>query len=384
MTPLNGTRRPQTPGALAAIFACVVGTGLAPTGPLIASPSALDKQIDTANSVRDNTDYGFRRGSLVVAPIPFSNPTIGSGLVLGAGYLFSIDPGSKPSVLGVAGLRSDNGTNGYGASFNLYFNDNRWLFESLFAAADARYDLFTSVGTLPLRQKGRLGRVSLSYGVTPQLSFGVEAGYLETDIDLDLDNLPPIPPPFDSFLSTELLDLGFVAQWDTRDDTIYPRSGFNLDIQASYGQALDSSLPDYSKGHANFTHYRSLGQSGVLAARASLCGASEEAPFFEQCWLGLTDAFRGFAATEYLGQRMASVQIEYRQRLSGRFHAVAFGGLGLVGPSWSDLHATGTHAAGGLGLRYRVSEKFPVDLSLDLARNDQSQNTVYVYVGQRF
>ena len=41
-------------------------------------------------------------------------------------------------------------------------------------------------------------------------------------------------------------------------------------------------------------------------------------------------------------------------------------------------------AAGGFGLRYRVSKKFPVDFSVDGSWNDEHEGLLYISVGQRF
>ncbi|MDK3072454.1 BamA/TamA family outer membrane protein [Sedimentitalea sp. JM2-8] len=369
--------------AHARCFGLAVGLS-ASVGAVWADPTQVEQQVKSAGNAQKDSDFGFRSGSFVATPIPFSNPTIGSGLVLGLGYLFNIDRGSKPSVIGIAGLRSDNGTMGYGGSINLYSHDNRWQLETLFAEADIRYDLFTTIGTLPIRQEGYLGRVSLSYGVTPDLSFGGSMRYLKTDVSLDAPDLPSIPAPFNDFLNTEILSLGVVADWDTRDDTLYPTSGNHLQFEASRGIFLGGILPDYSRAFLNFSHYVAVGKNGVLAAMASTCAASSDTPFFDQCALGGTDSFRGFSFTQYLDDRSASVQVEYRQTLTPRFGGVVFGGAGLVGPTYGQLAEGGTHGAVGIGLRYRVSKKFPVDLSVDVTRNTIDENQLYIYVGQRF
>ncbi|PCH66534.1 MAG: hypothetical protein COC12_12900 [Rhodobacteraceae bacterium] len=345
---------------------------------------SIEGELSTLPEVSENSDFGFRNGSLVLAPIPFSNPTIGSGLMLGAGYLFKTDATSKPSMIGAGALRSDNGSIGYGLAVNLAFDNNRWLFESMFAEADVRYDLFTPLGNLPIRQDGVLARMSLAYGVTSELSFGASLRYLDTTITPGAPGLPPIPPPFNKFLNTEVASLGLLAEWDRRDDTIYPTSGGYLQFEASRNVALSGFSQDYTKGFVNYTHYLKVGGAGVFAARASACSASVDTPFFDQCSLGSTDGFRGFSATQFLDLRSASIQVEYRQQFTKRLGMVAFGGIGMVGPNYKDLDIGGTHTAYGLGARYRVSKKFPLDFSIDLARNSLGEDQLYIYVGQRF
>ncbi|MCA0872855.1 BamA/TamA family outer membrane protein [Seohaeicola saemankumensis] len=357
--------------------------------PLVAHPAQagsdpIQSQVQEVHDHSTHPAYGFRRGSFVVAPIPFSNPTIGSGLALGAGYLFKTDPSAKTSVIGLGGMGSDNGSRAYGAMVNLVFGNNRWLFKSFAGKADAKYDLYTPIGALPIRQTGTLGRVSLAYGVTPHLSFGGALRYLDTTVTLDGGGLPAIPPQYLPDLGLELLLSSFIAEWDTRDDSDYPTSGHALSLDAAYGQTLSGADRSYQKATLLFDIYHSLGDRSVIAARAALCGASSDTPFFDKCALGPTDSFRGFSATQFLDRRLLSAQAELRHRLGKRIGLVGFAGVGWVGPGFNDLDTGGTHSAAGLGLRYRLSKKFPVDFSVDYARNDLDENLLYIYVGQRF
>lgn len=348
------------------------------------SSGVMDTQVGQLGSTTKNSNVGFRRGSVVVAPIPFSNPTIGTGLILGAGYLFQFDEGSKPSVIGGAAMRTDNGSMAGGLAVNLNFDDNRWILKALLAQADVKYDLYTDIGILPIQQEGVLGRLAFAYGVTQDLSFGLSFRYLDTVINLSEPGFPPIPPPFDQFLDVKIANVGVVSEWDNRDDSIYPSSGHHLQFQAYKGYALSGLVEDYAKSYANYTFYLSPAAQTVVATRLSICGASSATPFFDQCGLGTVDAFRGFPATQYLDLRSASAQIEIRQRLTKRIGAVAFGGVGQAGRSFSQLDDNGSHSAIGVGVRYRVSKKFPLDFSIDVAHNDESENNLYIYVGQRF
>ena len=130
--------------------------------------------------------------------------------------------------------------------------------------------------------------------------------------------------------------------------------------------------------------FHPLGDKGVLAARGALCGASDTTPFFDLCSLGGTDAMRGFPVTQFLDNRLASAQVEYRRVFAGRLGGVVFAGAGMVGADTEDLSVDDAHAAAGLGARIRLSRKFPVDFSIDASWNDEDEQLLYIYVGQRF
>jgi Omp85 superfamily domain len=371
-------RRRLGAATLALTLALLRATGVA------AQDGLVDSQAGRVAAPDESNGIGILDGSVVAAPIPFSNPTIGNGLALGVGYLFKADEGSKPSVLGIGGFRSDNGSEGYGLTFNLALDNNRWLINSMLASADVRYDLYTPLVNLPLRQSGILAQTRLSYGVTPELSFGAKLRYLDTTVRLNGAGLPPIPPQYLPSLGLELLNVGVIAELDRRDDAIYPTRGAHITLDATLGTALSGGNVDYQKAYLLYDIYAPLGISGVLATRFAACGSSTSTPFFDQCSLGTTDGFRGFSATQFLDLRSISVQVEYRRQLSRRLGAVAFIGAGAVGPNYANFAIGRTHSAGGVGLRYRVSKKFPVDFSIDATTNSLNENLLYIYIGQRF
>ena len=65
-----------------------------------------------------------KRGQLVIAPIPAISPAVGSGLILAVGYVFKLneeDNLSPPSVIGLVGAFTNNGSRGGGIGGRLYF-----------------------------------------------------------------------------------------------------------------------------------------------------------------------------------------------------------------------------------------------------------------------
>ncbi|WP_139280628.1 BamA/TamA family outer membrane protein [Shimia gijangensis] len=349
--------------------------------------SQAEGPIDnTSNTINDTTDdhetYGFRSGSFLVAPIPFKNPTIGAGLALGAGYLFKFDEASKTSHVALGAMLSDNGTNGIGAATSLAWNNNRWILDATVAEAEAFYDLYVGGVPVALRQEGSLFKASLLYGVTPHFFFGPEVRYLDTTVGLDGPGfLPPGLVP-DSKLT--LGNFGLVTRYDTRDDSLYPRLGVYLDSAILGGWTIEGIAKEYARGFINFALYRSIGDRTVFASQLSTCAASSDTPFFDQCALGKEDSFRGFSTTQYYDDRSLSLQLEIRRKLGTRLGLVAFAGAGMTGPDYASLDLGGVHAAGGLGVRFQLTKKFETDFSIDVSYNDEDEEIVYIYVGQRF
>jgi len=89
-----------------------------------------------------------QKGNFVVVPIPFSNPTLDSGLVLGAAYFHSQTDAQKavqpPSVTGAGFLYSENKSWGVAAGHSAYWDEDRWRASGLVGYADLKLPLLGS------------------------------------------------------------------------------------------------------------------------------------------------------------------------------------------------------------------------------------------------
>lgn len=347
-----------------------------------ANPDTVNDPVVPPEEAKTESKIGLKNGSVIVVPVPFANPAIGSGLVLGGAYLFQLDSDVDLSYVGLGVMRSDNGSNAYGGAASLSFA-NGWSFDFAVAEAEARYDLFFNSFKIPIQQDGLLVNAGVDYNVSETTSVGVALRYLDTNVTLDAGGTV-IPPGLIPDVSLEIMSIGARLEWDTRDDDSYPTTGSHLNVSANYGFTLSGASRDYAYSKANFEIYRSLSETSVFAARLSTCATTSDTPFFDQCSIGASDSFRGFSPAQYYDYRLVSSQVEFRQRLGKRFGVVAFGGVGWTGPNYSDLLSSDARAAVGFGLRYRLSQKFPIDFSVDLSTNNESEELLYIYAAQRF
>ncbi|THF89408.1 MAG: hypothetical protein E8G75_06725, partial [Sulfitobacter sp. SK025] len=218
-------------------------------------------------------------------------------------------------MLGVGYLRSDNGSEGYGFTFNLAFMDNRWSLGATYIGADIDYDLITSFGDVPINQTGELFKVKLMYGVTPDFHLGVSARYLESTIGSSDPNFPNLPSSIQLPNGFSTTGIGLLADYSTVDDKIYPTSGFSLALSSTYNEPSGKFGEDYIKSILTYDTYLPTSDTGVVAIRLVGCSAPGRVPFYDLCSLGGTDAFRGFNITQFLDNALLSAQIEYRKRL---------------------------------------------------------------------
>ena len=103
------------------------------------------------------------RGSIVVAPLPLSSPAIGSGIIPVVGYIFPIskkDTVSPPSVVGGAGLITNNGSRGFAVGADLYMLQDTYRITTGFLRGNIDYNIYgdgiASELHLPLVQTGHV------------------------------------------------------------------------------------------------------------------------------------------------------------------------------------------------------------------------------------
>lgn len=358
-------------------------------GPTCAQNVASSNSMDTvsgATSVEHAESIGFTNGGFVAAPIPIKNPTLGAGLALGGGYLFNLDEGSSNSFLGLGAFKTDNGSQGYGLSGDVSWDQNRWSLGMTVAEVDLSYDLFFGSDnrfTIPLSQDGKLVNLTLQYGITKDIIVGLNTAYVESSIAVNDGGL--LPDFLKRDLDLKIYKFGPTVDFDYRDDSVYATEGYHVSFSGNYNKMESiTGNKDYTKAVLKYDAYTSLENEMVIATRAVGCSVSENTPFFEKCGLGSVDSFRGFAFGEVLDDNLLSFQTELRGRLTKRFGYAFFAGLGAAVDEFGNMGRDDIRTSGGLGLRFRLSEKFPMDFSVDYAKADTGDDAIYIYVGQRF
>ena len=108
------------------------------------------------------------RGSLIIAPLPISSPALGTGVIPVLGYIFPFrrkDKVSPPSVVGAAGLVTDNGSRAFALFADLFLCEDTYRITSIYARGNINYDLY-GIGVIaanegrkfPLEQSGQIYR----------------------------------------------------------------------------------------------------------------------------------------------------------------------------------------------------------------------------------
>jgi len=358
------------------------------------SHTTEDHIQDPNGSAQQNASPEIKQdgGSFVIAPVPISSPALGSGIVPVLAYIFPLnrsDKTSPPSLVGAAGLVTDNGTRGFGLAGELYFKENTYRTTAAYIRGDLNYSLYglgsgASQPKLPLNQTGQalfaefLRRVGWKVFLGPRFLWG------NSLITLRPANSGTFPLPPEVGLHTSLTAVGIRLQRDTRPSRFYPTGGTLLDFTSDFfSQGLGSKY-SFQSYKFTFNKYWSVAKQQVLAYNGFACFTGGQPPFYGNCIYGTNSELRGYIAGRYLDRYMVATQLEYRLALPKRFGLVGFGGLGEVIPGGNQSFRTNNFLpSGGGGVRFALSKKYHVNLRVDFARGKDS-NTWSVGVGEAF
>ena len=315
------------------------------------------------------------RGSLVVAPLPIVSPAIGNGFVPVAAYIFPFrvkDKKSPPSVIGAAGLITDNGSRAIALAADLFMKENRYELTSIYVYGKLDYNLYDESDSnikLPLEQDGQFFMVKFLRNMKWDIFAGGRfmTGNSLVSVEPSSGNTPPIPS--DIGLRTNLRAVGLEVLRDSRPNRFYPLGGSYFDFTSNFFAKNLGSKYSFQSYNVTFSKYVSLDGNGkqVLAYNAFACATGGEPPFYGNCIYGTDNQLRGYTAGQFLDRYMLTTQLEYRLVLPWRFGLVGFGGLGGAIPGEDQLRTRQFLPAAGTGIRFLMSKRFHVNLRTDFA-----------------
>jgi len=159
---------------------------------------------------------------------------------------------------------------------------------------------------------------------------------------------------------------GLSATWDTRDRPFWPGRGSLIQAWAVFATDGTARNGAFSRGVLELRHFLPLGHDRVLGLHAYGEQASGAVPFTLLPRLGNTRFLRGIREGRYRDDLVWALQSELRSPLWWRFSGTAFLAAGDVAPSLSAVRIDDAKVAGGLGLRYRLTDE-GANVRLDVA-----------------
>ena len=363
-------------------------------------PEEIDRQTDTlAPSAPDSAPEGAGRQKpdLLIAPIPISNPAIGTGGAIAGVLYYNPNEAPRPWVTAAGAGYTSTDTWAAGLFHQMSLDQDRYRITALAGYGDARlkfYGIGANAGdagfSVDLRDRGLTAYLDgqmriFDKGLLSRLHVGARVSYLRirSSISIPTPEHPELALP-DIELRSAVAAIGPAFTLDTRDHPFTPRRGVLLTGNWMFGAGFLGSDFEHRKLEIFSNGYFPIGRETVLGLRKTMCAVSGKAPYYDLCMFGKNSDLRGYESGRYRDGATWALQAEVRQRLTRKIGLVGFAGVGGIAASSAEIwkHSR-VLTSGGLGLRYLASEANNVNLRIDVAWGKDG-SAVYFGIGEAF
>jgi len=163
----------------------------------------------------------------------------------------------------------------------------------------------------------------------------------------------------------KLVSLGFLINWDTRDNIFYPLTGNFFQFTVDFFSPTFGSDFEFTTLKIDLRKYFTMFSSHVLAVQALLWNVSGEPTFRHMAEIGGDKIMRGYYQGRYRDQILFALQAEYRLKIWKFIGMVAFAGVSNVSDKICNLGFENLKYTVGLGLRFLVVPKEGTNIRLD-------------------
>jgi Omp85 superfamily domain len=333
----------------------------------------------------------------LIAPIPGYNPVFGATLAVGVAKLYrpaGMEQEPRAWTTGGGAFLAENDSWGVGVGHKMGLGLDTWRLSGAAVYGDLFYK-FYGIGNdaadedqfVTLHHVALAARCSALRKVGSRWYAGADFTAADNEIALVDETIPPdfeLPPGLETPGATFtplIVSLTPRVQYDSRNSEYYPTQGLLFEVQIGiYSESLGSDL-DFQTYEISYNQYFSWSADDVFAVRFFGRLAEGDVPFFALSSLGQGSDLRGYTPGRYRDNALLAIQGEYRRRISKRWYAVAFGGVGGVGPTARDIGQT--LPAGGVGVRFVLAEENHVAMRFDAAWG-KDDSAIYLSVGEAF
>ena len=333
----------------------------------------------------DELKLKIEKGSFVIVPIPISNPTLDTALVVGAAYFYGQTEEQKKtqpaSVIGGGAMYSTSDSYAVALGQENYWHEDSWRFAGAIGFADLKLPLLVpDPGGAQIGADWQVNGGFLYAHLVRKISGRWYAGGFLRTIDAKQSFSLSLPPAdFNTGGETVASGLGALIQRDSRDMPTNAYSGNYFNLSGLFNNQTFGSDNNYQSYSIEYRSYHELSDRLVFAWEIAGCYRSGTVPLWDACTVGL----RGFAATDYLGKSSAIGQMEARWRMSERWGVVGFAGGGYLDKRFSNVDDHDLIPSYGIGLRFMVLKSKRINIRLDYGRSEDS-DAIHLSVGEAF
>ncbi len=319
------------------------------------------------------TNQETESSGIIFVPGAFYQPETRWGLAAGLLYFFQPDEDSnsqKPSSISTNIIYTQNNQKMITIIPTFYLNNQEFISRSEIRFRDYPEKFYGTGNTsnddyTEFTAKGYQFSSSLKKKIYKDLYAGLSFDYKNIGIS-ELDGGEPERQKYlSSFDDSAVFGAGLHISYDTRDNIFYSLRGELYNIMIDLYNASLFSDYSFTSYQIDFRFFRPLYGNSIALQLYSHFNTGD-CPFYFMPSLGGPSLLRGITRYRYRDNNLIAVQAEYRIRLSEKFAAAVFAGIGSTFSDISEMSFNEVKISGGAGLRYKLSSN-GVNFRFDIA-----------------
>ena len=344
-------------------------------------------------SVQDTSLHPKIQKGIIPVPIIITEPALGGfGGGLALGYLHSnrhsIRPNTPPTISGIAGGVTSNGTWFAGLGHSHSFVNDHIRYMGGMAYTDVRITFYDNnsvlFGSIPFNV------IMNSWGTVQKLLFRIKESnmflgpsyiFINSKIRLNENTDHPL---LDSLINSieqtsNLGMLGLEFNYDSRDNFLSPNKGLYIGGKYHYNASFLGGDQDFGKTEIFGKVYLQVSNQVFGAFRIDGQFIGEEAPFYARPYIYL----RGVPAARYQGNQVMVVETQWRWLFYRNLSIVGFTGTGKALDNFDEFGSAEWIYNYGGGARFALKRLFDMRMGVDVAWSNEDF-AWYISVGSSF
>ena len=354
----------------------------------------MDRFVDPEDGMFDTSEWLLTHRGFLPVPMIITEPAVDNGLGLGLAFFHEAKKTKPsegehstgalpPSISAVFGAATGNDSwFAGGGHWGSWKNDSiRYLGGAGLTSVNLK---FYGGGDSPNLSKGLnynldgwflIQRASFRISNTPYF-LGGEVTYFDSSNTFD------IPPNITGIESWEFdiknLGLGFVLEYDGRDNIFTPTQGLKIDYKNKLyvGEGALSRSYEYFMSEFSSLKYWKLSKDLNLGWRVEGDFSSGEVPFYALPFIYM----RGIPMMRYQGNHVALTELEGRWNFTPRWSMLGFTGVGRTANLLSSFGSSTNRSTIGTGFRYLTARQLGMHAGIDIAKGPEEW-VFYITIG---
>ena len=287
---------------------------------------------------------------------------------------------SPKSVSGLLAAYATNGSYVFSGFTKLYLNEDQWRITAAAGIGRFNFQYYEQESDLPIgsfydyESDFRVIGARLEKQVWNDFYIGAAFGFTRSMITFE--NLLE-----DDIVQNQALQLSFIS--DSRSDVYYPRNGHLAKFLTNFRPDwLANENTTYSLELVFNRYFPVRNNKDIIAVRARADIGLGDIEFNEEVIIGRVD-LRGYSDGKYRGERVFTLQGEYRWNFANRWSAVGFGGVATLDGSINESFNWDLYPSIGSGIRFNIFKNDILNIGIDGAWGKDDFN-LYFRIGEAF